>query len=201
MDLATWTKVIGLDGIEAVDARIGEGGKGWILNVILTSPVGLCPQCFKSTSSRHMVKWQTIHDLPIAGQPLLLEMQMPQFTCEPCNKDFTVHPACVLEGSHVTLCLAEAVTDCVNVSTLSAAAATYHLPESTVKVIFEKIVKRRLAEKERTLKPMTKLGVDEIHLEAQDNHHPQEPAAKPPCIQPAMESSTSVEPEKKISRI
>jgi len=148
-----------------------------------------------------MVKWQTIHDLPIAGQPLLLDIQLTQFTCKPCEKFFTVHPDCVLEGSHVTLRLAEAITDCVNVSTLSAAAATYDVSESTVKTIFEKIVERRLAEKARTLKPVTKLGVDEIHLQAQEGHYPQEPEGKHPIMmQPTMDPPTRGESGEKIIR-
>ncbi len=142
-----------------------------------------------------MVRWQSVRDLPIAGQDVLLEMQSLQLSCDWCGKVFTVHPACVLEGTHVTERLAEALTDCVNVSTLSAAAATYHLPESTVKAVFEKVVERRHAEKLRSLKPITKLGVDEIHLGARDGPRPL--PDKPPGSPPPSESPPSAESEKK----
>jgi transposase len=198
MDLATWTNVLGLEGLEVVAAERGEGGKGWRLAVVSTSTVGLCPHCKKPTSTRHMVKWQSIRDLPVAGRVLLLEVQAPQFDCEPCGKRFTVHPSCILEGTHVTLRLAEAIADCVNVSTLSAAAATYRLPESTVKVIFEKIIERRRAEKARVLKPMTKLGIDEIHLKVHDD--PAKPPESPPGTPPATEPPTSGEAGEKIIR-
>jgi len=196
MDLTTWTKVLGIEGIEVVAAERGEGGKGWRLAVVATSSIGLCPDCKKPTASRHMVKWQPIHDLPVAGQVLLLDMQAPQFDCGPCEKCFTVHPPCILEGTHVTLRLAEAIADCVNVSTLSAAAATYRLPESTVKVIFEKIIERRRAEKARVLKPMTKLGIDEIHLKVHDD--PAKPPGNPPGAPPVTEPPTSAEAGGKI---
>jgi len=183
MDLATWTQVLGLPDLEAVAAERGADGKGWRLSVVPTCIVALCPQCKRSTGSRHLCRWQAIHDLPIAGQPLLLSVQTVEFKCEPCGKYFTVHPACVLEGTHVTVRLAEALTDCVNVSTLSAASATYHLPESTVKVIFEKIVQQRCQKKAHTLKPITKLGVDEIHLEVHDDSAPPSPMAQPALTQ------------------
>jgi len=197
MDLATWTKVLGLEGIEVVAAERGEGGKGWRLSVIPTASVGLCPHCKRPTGNRHMDRWPLIHDLPIAGQMLLLDMQAIQFTCQPCGKTFTVHPACVLEGTHVTLRLAEAIVDCVNVSTLSAASATYHLPESTVKEIFNKITERRLAEKARTLKPITKLGIDEIHLVV---HDPSEKPPGQPQGTPTTDPPLSAEAGKKIIR-
>jgi hypothetical protein len=92
--------------------------------------------------------------------------------------------------------LAEAIADCVNVSTLSAAAATYRLPESTVKVIFEKIIERRRAEKARVLKPMTKLGIDEIHLKVHDD--PAKPPGNPPGAPPVTEPPTSAEAGGKI---
>ena len=165
MDLATWTQVLGLPGMEVVAAERTPDGKGWLLSVMPTCSVALCPQCKQPAGSRHLTRWQTIHDLPIAGQPLLWSVQTVEFKCGPCGSFFTVHPSSVLEGTHVTVRLAAALTDCVNVSTLSAASATYHLPESTVKVIFEKIIQQRCQKKAQTLKPITKLGVDEIHLE------------------------------------
>lgn len=199
MDLETWTRVLGLEAMEVVEARSGEGGRGWRLAVIPTSGTALCPDCHKPTSSRHMVRWQSVRDLPIAGQDVLLEIQTPQLSCGDCGKVFTVHPTCALEGTHVTLRLAEALTDCVNVSTLSAAAATYHLPESTVKAVFEKVVERRRAEKLRSLKPISKLGVDEIHLGARDGPRP--PPDKPSGSLPPSESTPSAESgEKKIGR-
>jgi len=197
MDLATWTGVLGLEGMEVVEAQKAEDGKGWRLSVISTSATGLCPHCHRATCSRHMVRWQEIHDLPVAGKHLVLDMQTPQFDCEHCGKTFTVHPACLLEGTHTTERLAEALTDCVNVSTLSAASAMYHIPESTVRTIFEKIVERRHAAKARTLKPITKLGVDEIHLEVQDD--PKEPG-RLPGSQLMTEPPPSAESGGKIGR-
>ena len=198
MDLATWTRVLGLEGMEVVKAQEAEGGKGWCLSVVSISATGLCPHCHRATCSRHMVRWQVIHDLPIAGKDLVLDMQTPQFTCGHCGTIFTVHPACVLEGTHVTERLAEALTDCVNVSTLSAASATYHLPESTVRGIFEKVVERRHAAKVRTLKPIAKLGVDEIHLEVQDDRKAE--PGKLPGSQPMSEPPPSAESGGKIGR-
>ena len=198
MDLATWNQVLALGGLEVVEAGRTEDGKGWLLAVVSTASVGLCPHCKKPSGSRHTVTSQHIHDLPIAGQPLLLEMQVVQFACKSCDKTFTVHPPCVLEGTHVTVRLAEAITDCVNVSTLTAAAATYHLPESTVKAIFEQVVHRRLDEKARTLKPITKLGIDEIHVEMRD---PSEEKPAPGCADKRMtDSGKSTRSGEKIGR-
>jgi len=197
MDLATWTHVLGLDDIEVVEAQRAKEGMGWRLSVVSTSVVALCPHCHQPTSCRHMVRWQEIHDLPVAGKHLVLDMQTPQFDCEHCGKIFTVHPACVLEGTHVTERLAEALTDCVNVSTLSAASATYHLAESTVRTIFEKIVERRHAAKLRTLKPIRKLGIDEIHLEVQDKR--KEPG-RLSGAQPLIEIPANAESGEKIRR-
>jgi len=181
MDLTTWTQVLALPGMEVVAAERSADGKGWLLSVIPTCVVALCAQCKQPTGSQHLVRWQTIHDLPVAGQLLRLSVQTVEFKCAPCGRYFTVHPSCVLEGSHVTVRLAEAITDCVNVSTLSAASATYHLPESTVKLIFEKIIQQRCQKKAQTLKPITKLGVDEVHLEVHDDSA--EPGA---MAQPAL---------------
>jgi transposase len=145
-----------------------------------------------------MVRWQDIHDLPIAGKGLVLDMQTPQFDCEHCGKTFTTHSVCILERTHVTERLAEALTDCVNISTLSAASAMYHIPESTVRTIFEKLVERRQAAKAPTLKPMTKLGVDEIHLEMQEGRKKpgklsgSEPMTQPP---PNAESGEKIRRE------
>lgn len=186
MDLITWTQVLGLACVEVVAAERTPDGKGWLLSVIPTCSVALCPQCRQPTGSRHLARWQAIHDLPIAGQPLLLSVQTVEFKCAPCGRYFTVHPACVLEDTHVTVRLAEAITDCVNVSTLSAAAATYHLPESTVKVIFEKIIQQRCQKKAQALKPITKLGVDEIHLEVHADSAAPEARARPEPTQTAV---------------
>jgi transposase len=181
MDLTTWTQVLGLPSLEVVAAERIPDGKGWQLSVIPTQSVALCPQCKQASGSRHSARWQIIHDLPIAGQPLRLSVQTVEFKCAPCGRYFTVHPLCVLEGTHVTVRLAEALTECVNVSTLSAAAVTYHVPESTVKVIFEKIIQQRCQKKASTLKPITKLGIDEVHLEVHDD-------AAEPCarVQPEV---------------
>ena len=169
MDLDTWTSVLGLDDMEVVEAQRLDAGKGWRLSAISTVTTGLCPHCHRSSGSRHMVRWQEIRDLPVAGKQVVLQIATPQFDCDHCGKFFTAHPTCVLQSTHVTERLAEALTDCVNVSAASAASAMYHLPESTVRTIFEKIVARRQTAKARTLAPMTKLGVDEIHLEMQDD--------------------------------
>ena len=79
---------------------------------------------------------------------------------------------------------------------MRAAAATYHLAERTVKEIYEKIVARRHQQKAQTLQPITKLGVDEIHLEVHDNSPaPEATANSAPPIQPPP-----AEDGKKISR-
>ena len=186
MDLTTCTEVLGLPDLEVVAAEKSADGKGWLLTVIPTCSVALCPHCKKASGCRHLVRWQMIHDLPSFGQDVRLKIQVLQFRCLHCDKFFTVSPACVLEDRHVTLRLAEVLTDCVNASTLSAAAATYHLPESTVKQIFEETVQRRRAEQARTLKPITKLGLDEVHLEV---HYDSE--GPPETAQPAVAIPTA----------
>ena len=45
-----------------------------------------------------------------------------------------------------------------------------------MKGIFEKIIQMRCQEKALTLKPITKLGIDEVHLEVLDDS----PALSPP---------------------
>jgi len=175
MDLATWAQVLGLPGVEVVAVERSADGKTWLLSVIQTCCVALCPGCKEATGCRHLVRWAMIQDLFISGREVLLKVQVIQFQCERCGKFFSVCPACVLEDRHVTVRLAEALTDCVNASTLRTASATYHLPESTVKEIFEEIIERRCAEKARTLKPIAKLGIDEIHVEVHATA--EEPAA------------------------
>ena len=194
MDLATWTEVLGLPAVEVVAVERGADGKGWLLSVISTNRLALCPQCKRPSGARHLTRWETIHDLPAFGQDIRLKMQVLQFQCQSCYKFFTVHPVCVLETMHVTARLAEALTDGVNVSTLRAAAATYHLAERTAKEIYEKIVARRRQQKAQTLQPLTKLGVDEIHLEVHDNS-PAPPAAAngaPPLQPPPAEDGGKI---------
>jgi transposase len=189
MDLATWTQVLGLPDVEVVAVERSTERKTWLLSVIQTCCVALCPGCKEATGCRHLVRWELIHDLFISGREVLLKVQVIQFHCARCGKFFSVCPACVLEDRHVTVRLAEALSDCVNASTLRTAAATYHLPESTVKELFEETVERRCAEKARTLKPIAKLGIDEIHVEVHDTSA--EPTA---TVQPvATQTAASAE--------
>jgi transposase len=162
LELAVLTTLLDLEGYEVVAVKEDRILKVRRLSVIPTEVACLCPRCNRPTANRHTHRDLDFVDLPMGGWKTELVVREWQFYCEGCDKFFTPHPRGFADGTYATSRLVERLADLVKHGDVSSAAQFFGLPEKTVERWYYDYLERRQQEPVKGLKPITRLGIDEI---------------------------------------
>ncbi len=161
--LAFWTKTLSFPDLEVV--HVEEEARSLRFTLIPTWKVGVCPHCGKPSGDVVQKRSREgIVDLPFGLKAVELEVRQLQFACAFCEQAFT--PACsgVAEGSHATERFLERAAALIRVSDVANAAAFFGVPETTLARWYYDYVARKQQEPSKALKPIRRLGIDELSL-------------------------------------
>jgi transposase len=161
--LAFWTKTLHFPNLEVV--HVEEEPRLLRFTLVPTRQVGVCPQCGKASGDVIQRRSREgIVDLPIGLKTVELEVRQLQFHCSCCERAFT--PVCpdVAEGSHATERFLERAAALIRVSDIANAAAFFGVPETTLAKWYYDYVERKQKEPSQPLKPIRRLGIDELSL-------------------------------------
>lgn len=162
LELAVLTTLLDLEGYEVVAVKEDRVLKARRLSVVPTEVACLCPHCNRATADRHTHRDLDFVDLPMGGWKTELVVREWQFYCEECDKFFTPRPRGFANGTYATLRLVERLAELVKHGDVSSAAKFFDLPEKTVERWYYDYLKQRQQGPVKGLKPVTRLGIDEI---------------------------------------
>ncbi len=162
-ELDFWTRALHLPDLEVVHVD-KEAGK-LFFTVVPSWGVGVCPKCGKPSSD--VVQKRTregVVDLPVGDKAVELKVRQLQYHCSICEQAFT--PPCpgVAEGSHATERFLERAAALIRTGDIANAAAFFGVPEKTLENWYYKYVERQQKEPGSALKPIRRLGIDELSL-------------------------------------
>jgi len=158
-----WTKALHFPSMEVV--HVEEEPKTLRFTLVPTWKVGVCPHCGKASDD--VVQKRTrerIIDLPFGPKAVELEVRQLQFQCSFCERAFT--PVCpgIADGSHATERFLERAVALIRVSDIANAAAFFGVPETTLANWYYDYIERKQKEPGKPLKPIRRLGIDELSL-------------------------------------
>jgi transposase len=162
LELAVLTSLLDLEGYEVVAVKKDRVLKVRRLSVVPTEVACLCPRCNRATADRHTHRDLDFVDLPMGGWKTELVVREWQFYCEVCDKFFTPCPKGFAEGTYVTMRLLDRLAELVKQGDVSSAAKFFGLPEKTAERWYYDYLERRQQGPVKGLKPVTRLGIDEL---------------------------------------
>jgi transposase len=133
--------------------------------VVPAHRIGVCPQCGKSSGEVHQTRTrERIKDLPVSRYTVDLKVRVLQFDCERCGKCFTPPVPFLAEGDHATERFLERAAELIASSDLSNASQFLKVPERTLADWYYGYLQRRTVQSPQALKPVRRLGIDELSL-------------------------------------
>jgi transposase len=163
--LAFWTKLLRLDGLQVVHQRRDTPSDPLRLTVVPLSDVAVCPHCCHACENVHRrEESHPIKDLAQGPQAILLIVRTSQFHCERCNHYFT--PPCphIAPGTHATERFLEQAAKLIRMSDIANAATFLGVPEKTLERWYYDYAERKAKVPLESLKPIQSLGIDELSL-------------------------------------
>jgi transposase len=161
-----WTDLLGLPGFAVVHVREEANPKGYTLTVVPEHPIGVCPQCQRTTD---VIKQQRtregIRDLPIGDHAVELTVRVGQFECHHCGRCFTPPVDFLAEGTHVTERLLDRVAELIRHSDVANAARFFALPQKTLEGWYYAHIERQQQRAAHApTQPIRRIGIDELSL-------------------------------------
>jgi transposase len=127
--------------------------------------IGVCPHCNKASEVVHQTRTrERIVDLPVSGYAVELKVRVCQFQCERCDVVFTPDVPFLAEGAHATERFLARAAELIRSSDVANVAKFFGLPEQTLGRWYYDYVERRRVTSSAALKPITRLGIDELSL-------------------------------------
>jgi transposase len=127
--------------------------------------ISVCPHCNKASDEVHQTRTrERIVDLPISGYAVELKVRVRQFRCERCDVAFTPDVQFLAEGAHATERFLERAAQLIRSSDVANVAKFFGLPEQTLARWYYDYVERRRAVSNEPLKPIGRIGIDELSL-------------------------------------
>lgn len=164
-NLSFWTTLLGLPDYEVVYCNKEDDLHRYQLTVVPKQPLGVCPRCGKLCDVIHQKRTrERIKDLPISNYAVELSVRVPQFECGPCGQCFTPAIPFVADGAHATERFLERAAQLIRTSDVANAAAFLGVPERTLGDWYAAYLQRRTASGAPKLKPIRRIGIDELLL-------------------------------------
>ena len=164
--LEFWTRLLRLPGFVVVHLEEESQPTRYCFTVVSEHRVGVCPHCDKvSEEVRQTRTRERIVDLPISGHAVELKIRVCQFQCERCEVAFTPAVPFLAEGSHATERFLDQAAALIRNSDVANVAKFYGVPEQTLaRWYYDHIERRRTVKSTAPLKPITRIGIDELSL-------------------------------------
>lgn len=164
-NLPFWTSLLRLPDYEVVFCQEETDLQQYRLTVTPTYPFGVCPHCGKASETIHQTRTREhIKDLPISNYAVDLNVRVHQFECLPCGAFFTPTIPFLAEGAHATERFLERAAQLIRSSDLANTAAFLGVPERTLANWYYEHLQRRPQSAGQTLKPVRRIGIDELAL-------------------------------------
>jgi transposase len=163
--LEFWTHLLHLPGFVVVHSLEESQPPRYSFTVAAEHRVGVCPHCNKISEEVHQTRTrERIVDLPVSGYAVELKVRACQFMCERCAVAFTPDVPFLAEGAHATERFLERAAQLIRSSDVANVAKFFGLAEQTLARWYYDYVERRRVAPGAPLKPITRLGIDELSL-------------------------------------
>ena len=160
-----WTRLLHLPGFVVVHCQEESQPPRYCFTVTAEHRIGVCPHCNKASEEVHQTRdRERIVDLPISGYAVELKVRACQFLCELCGVAFTPDVPFLAEGAHATERFLERAAQLIRSSDVANVATFYGLPEQTLARWYYDYVERRRTTSSKPLKPINRIGIDELSL-------------------------------------
>lgn len=163
--LAFWTALLQLPNYVVAhchdEAKLGR----YCFTVTPDQRIGVCPHCNHGSEEVHQTRTrERIQDLPISNYAVELKVRVCQFWCERCQCAFTPPAPFLFEGAHATERFLARAAELIRMGDVANAAAFLGVPEQTLGRWYYDYVERRQLVSEQPLKPVKRIGIDELSL-------------------------------------
>lgn len=163
--LEFWTRLLHLPGFVVVHCQEESQPPRYCFTVAAEHRIGVCPHCNQGSEEVHQTRdRERIVDLPISGYAVELKVRACQFMCERCGVAYTPDVPFLAEGAHATERFLERAAQLIRSGDVANVAKFYGLPEQTLARWYYDYVERRRATSSAPLKPIKRIGIDELSL-------------------------------------
>ena len=163
--LEFWTRLLHLPGFVVVHCQEELQPPRYCFTVAVEHRIGVCPHCNTVSAEVHQTRTrERITDLPISGYAVELKVRACQFLCERCKAAFTPEVPFLAEGAHATERFLERAAALIRSSDVANVAKFFGLAEQTLGRWYYDYVERRRVTPNAALKPITRIGIDELSL-------------------------------------
>jgi transposase len=168
---AFWTQLLCLPDYEVVYCQKEGDLQRYRLTVTPKNRLGVCPHCGKVSDTIHQTRTREhIKDLSISTESVELNVRVLQFACV-CGQCFTPPIPFLAEGAHATERFLERAAALIRTSDVANAAAFLGVPERTLGDWYYDYLQRRPQGSGPKLKPVRRLGIDELSLKKKQQHY------------------------------
>jgi transposase len=163
--LQFWTALLRLPNFVVTHIEEDPQARHYCFTVSAEQPIGVCPNCKKPSEEVHQTRTrEQIKDLSVSGYAVELKIRVCQFRCEHCEHAFTPPVPFLAEGAHATERFLESAAELIRNSDVANVAKFFGLPEQTLGRWYYEYLERRRTTSNETLKPTTRIGIDELSL-------------------------------------
>lgn len=163
--LQFWTVLLQLPSYVVVHCQEDTDLRRYCFTVAPEHRIGVCPHCHKASETVHQTRTcELIKDLPISNYAVDLKVRVCQFECERCDCTFTPAIPFLAEGAHATERFLARAAELIKSGDVANVAAFFGVPEQTLARWYYDWVQRRQAVKDQPLKPVRRIGIDELSL-------------------------------------
>src|SRR5260221_598534 len=170
-NFAFWTEVLDLPDYEVVYCQKESDLQRYRLTVAPKQRLGVCPHCGKVSDTIHQTRpGKHIKDLSIGKESVELKVRVLQFECDG-GQHFPPAVPFLAEGAHATERFLERAAQLIRTSDVANAAAFLGVPERTLGDWYYDYLQRRPHPSGQKLKPVRRLGIDELSLKKKQQHY------------------------------
>jgi transposase len=163
--LEFWSRLLHLPGFVVVHSQEELQPPRYCFTVVAEQRIGVCPHCHQASAEVHQTRTrERIVDLPISGYAVELKVRACQFLCACCAVAFTPDVPFLAERAHATERFLARAAQLIRSSAVANVAKFFGLPEQTLARWYYDYVERRRAASTEPLKPIGRIGIDELSL-------------------------------------
>lgn len=163
--LQFWTGLLQLPNFVVVHVEEDSYQRCYRITVRPEQGIGVCPHCGKASEEVHQTRTrEPIKDLPIGAYAVELQVRVGQFTCRHCHCEFTPPVPFMAESAHATERFLERAAELIRSSDVANVAKFYGLAEQTLGRWYYDYVERSQNASNPALKPVRRIGIDELSL-------------------------------------
>lgn len=165
LPLHFWTVLLQLPSYVVAHIQKESDLRCYRVTVVPEHRVGVCPSCGKTVDEVHQTRTREgIHDLAISQYKVELKVRVCQFKCPRCACVFTPAVPFLAEGAHATERFMERAAEMIRTSDMANVGAFLGVPEQTLGRWYYDYLQRRQAAPNQALKPIQRIGIDELSL-------------------------------------